>query len=225
MPREIPEPPWNQGDPLGLREATTEPLLGQRKPWSSPGLKEILEGRPWRPPQAKGALQILPGPQETEAAPRSPIVPRDARCHPPRPVPGCPAGDSGCPPPSSPLPLPIPAVLSHGAPIGGARQGCQLGGPRGGVPNPWGQPQGGNDPHICGAQHPQPAAPIWGFLERGMLDIPDTPLSSLPAEPEPGSGSGAPGTATPAAVPRGKRGSGHLPYRIVTSPRRAPPPP
>ncbi|RLV62862.1 hypothetical protein DV515_00018868 [Chloebia gouldiae] len=41
-------------------------------------------------------------------------------------------------------------------------------------------------------------------------------------EPEPGSGSGAPGTATP-GVPRGKRGSGHPPYRIVTATHRAPP--
>ncbi|RLV62860.1 hypothetical protein DV515_00018870 [Chloebia gouldiae] len=43
-------------------------------------------------------------------------------------------------------------------------------------------------------------------------------------EPEPGSGSGAPGTATP-GVPRGKRGSGHPPYRIVTAAHRAPPEP
>ncbi|KAK2523049.1 hypothetical protein Q9233_010408 [Columba guinea] len=40
-------------------------------------------------------------------------------------------------------------------------------------------------------------------------------------EPEPGSGSAPPGTVTP-GPPRGKRGSGDLPYRIVAPPRRPP---
>lgn len=57
-----------------------------------------------------------------------------------------------------------------------------------------------------------------------MISHPLTSLSSLPAEPEPGSGSGATSTATP-GVPRGKRGSGQPPYRIVTPPRRARPEP
>ncbi|XP_041878780.1 EMI domain-containing protein 1 [Corvus kubaryi] len=197
------------------RLAVAEPPTPAAPKGSTPG-RGPEAGQLWGSPAARGS----PGDDGTPGWRGPPGSKGDAGGRGPSGIPGV-KGPVG--PPASPVVgvWPCPPVLTGSVPPQGPQGHPGSRGQDGaqGEPGPRGEP---------GDRGTWASSFQTLLRQQARLEVLARRVTLLEAiiwpEPESGSGSGARDTATP-GLPRGKRGSGQPPYRIVTPPRRAPPEP